>query len=169
MVISWAFSCLDSIPFYLLAAGLALATQSIDYGLHITMVSIFWTSCCKSIRGQTIKLKNHSYVEAAKSLGANDGTILLNHIFPNVTHIVTVEIGECLVAAIKTEALLSFLGLGYQGSISWGMMLSEASNEVLVGFYNNFLSSSLFMIILVLSIHQLVETLQKKLFLTVQS
>ena len=162
-VISWLFACMDSIPFYLLAASIALTFKDAKFGMHFAMIATLWTSTCKVLRGQVMKLKSCEFVEAAYALGASPLRILFYHILPNAIPLILVEFTLSFVTAIKTEAVLSFLGLGVKDGVSWGIMLSEAASEIQAGQLNNFLAASLFMFILVMAFNQLSDAVQDAL------
>ena len=67
------------------------------------------------------------------------------------------------VAAIKSEVILSFLGLGVQDGVSWGLMISESTLEVLAGFFNNFIWASVFLFVLVMAFNMFSDALQDAL------
>lgn len=159
-VVTWVFACLDAIPFYLLAASIAFTFRDATYGMHFAMIATLWTSTCKVMRAQVIKIKVLEYVEAAHALGLNDAYIVCKHIVPNTMPIIIVEFALAFVTAIKTEAVLSFLGLGVKDGVSWGIMLFEASSEIQAGKFNNFVAASLFMFTLVMAFNQLSDALQ---------
>jgi peptide/nickel transport system permease protein len=55
-------------------------------------------------------------------------------ILPNVTHVILVQLSVHMVGFIKAEVILSFLGFGVPVEmVSWGTMLSEAQNELVIG------------------------------------
>jgi peptide/nickel transport system permease protein len=59
---------------------------------------------------------------------------MFSHIFPNVSHIALVQMSISVVAFIKSEVILSFLGFGVPvGVVSWGSILDEAQNELILG------------------------------------
>jgi peptide/nickel transport system permease protein len=77
-------------------------------------------------RASVLTAREQLYVDAARVIGANDGTILLRHILPNVVAPIIVVGTLGVGAAILIAATLSFLGLGSQPPIpEWGRMLSE--------------------------------------------
>lgn len=162
-VIIWLYGCLDSIPFYLFVAAVSFALQESQAAMYVAMIATMWTSTCKIIRGQVIKIKQFEFVEAAKSIGVSDLVIIRRHIFPNTIPILLIELSLAFVTAIKTEAILSFLGLGIKDGVSWGTMLSEASGEVSGGVFHNFLAASLFMFGLVMAFNQFSDALQDAL------
>ncbi|GGB52799.1 ABC transporter permease [Fictibacillus barbaricus] len=78
------------------------------------------------VRGSTLEVKRLEYIDAIRSLGANDFTIIFKHIFPNILSPIIVQATLRLATAILSAAGLSFLGLGAQPpSPEWGTMLSS--------------------------------------------
>jgi glutathione transport system permease protein len=99
----------------------------------IIAVSIFSIpTFARLVRGNTLSLKHLTYVEAARSIGASDGTIVLRHIFPGTISAVVVYFSMRIGTSIITAASLSFLGLGAQPPTpEWGAMLNEARAEMM--------------------------------------
>ena len=99
----------------------------------IIAVSIFSIpTFARLVRGNTLSLKHLTYVEAARSIGASDGTIVLRHIFPGTISAVVVYFSMRIGTSIITAASLSFLGLGAQPPTpEWGAMLNEARSELM--------------------------------------
>jgi ABC-type dipeptide/oligopeptide/nickel transport system permease subunit len=159
----WAMGVLDSIPFYLLVAAIAFALQGNPYAMHIAMISTFWVTTARLVRGEVIKLKNLEFIEAAHAIGVGELTIIFRHMLPNTLHILLVQFTITFVAAIKSEVILSFLGLGVKEGMSWGLMLAESTFEVLAGFFNNFLAASLLMFGLVMAFNMFADALQDAL------
>ncbi len=89
--------------------------------------------------------------------------ILARHVLPNTAHILLVQATIIFVGAIKTEVILSFLGLGVNDGVSWGLMIDESTKEVLAGFYNNFLAASVMMFGLLMAFNLLADALQDAL------
>ncbi len=162
-IVIWLMGVLDSIPFYLFVAAIVFAMQDNPYSMHVAMVSTFWTGVGRLIRGEVIKLRGLEYVEAAHSIGVPEYTIIFRHILPNTSHILLVQATITFVAAIKSEVILSFLGLGVKDGMSWGLMIAESSQEVLAGFFNNFLAASVFMFGLVMAFNMFSDALQDAL------
>jgi ABC-type dipeptide/oligopeptide/nickel transport system permease subunit len=162
-IVIWLMGVLDSIPFYLFVAAIVFAMQDSPYAMHVAMVSTFWTGVARLIRGEVIKLRGLEYVEAAHAIGVPEYTIIFRHILPNTSHILLVQATITFVAAIKSEVILSFLGLGVKDGMSWGLMIAESSQEVLAGFFNNFLAASVFMFGLVMAFNMFSDALQDAL------
>jgi len=84
------------------------------------------------VRGNTLSLKQLTYIEAVRSIGANDMTIILRHIFPGTISSVVVYFTMRIGTSIITAASLSFLGLGAQPPTpEWGAMLNEARSDMM--------------------------------------
>jgi ABC-type dipeptide/oligopeptide/nickel transport system permease subunit len=162
-IVIWLMGVLDSIPFYLFVAAIVFAMQDNPYAMHVAMISTFWTGVARLIRGEVIKLRGLEYVEAAHAIGVPEYTIIFRHILPNTSHILLVQATITFVAAIKSEVILSFLGLGVKDGMSWGLMIAESSQEVLAGFFNNFLAASVFMFGLVMAFNMFSDALQDAL------
>jgi peptide/nickel transport system permease protein len=82
------------------------------------------------IRGGTLSVRNNTYIEAAKGLGASSTRILLTYILPNVAPTLIVIATLQLGAAILAEATLGFLGFGIPDPVpSWGRMLSGVARS----------------------------------------
>lgn len=162
-IILWLKGVLDSIPFYLFVAAVAFALSGYAWSMHIAMIATFWTTTSRLVRAEVIRLKNFEFVEAAHAIGVPEWRIISRHILPNTTHILLVQATITFVSAIKSEVILSFLGLGVKNGVSWGLMISESTNEVTSGFFNNFLAASVFLFILVMAFNMFSDSLQDAL------
>ncbi|MFQ6056531.1 MAG: ABC transporter permease [Methanosarcinales archaeon] len=99
-------------------------------GLFKAMILIgilSWAGIARIVRGQFLSLREQGFIEAAKSVGANDFKIIFKHILPNAMAPIIVNATLFLADVILLEAGLSFLGLGAQPpTASWGNMLTDA-------------------------------------------
>jgi peptide/nickel transport system permease protein len=161
--VQWLKGVLDAIPFYLFVAAVAYALQGQPWAMHLAMVATFWTTTGRLVRAETIKLREQDFVRAARAVGLPDARIVLRHVLPNTTHILLVQGTIAFVAAIKTEVILSFLGLGVQDGVSWGLMLAESTQEVLAGHFANFVAASGLLFALLLGFNLLADALQDAL------
>ena len=108
----------------LLVAVIGAGVESVIVAIGLT----YWAQYARLIRGQILMLKNEIYVEATRSLGANDFTILFKHLLPNAIGPVVVAATIGIGQAIVLEATLGFLGLGAQPPLpSWGAMMSSGT------------------------------------------
>lgn len=162
-LVLWLMNSIDCIPYFLLVAAIAVALNGNPYSMHIAMMSAFWTGTARVVRGEVIKLKNMEFTEAAHSLGVPTYKIIFKHLMPNTTHILLVEMTLLFITAIKSEVILSFLGLGIKDSISWGVMIAEASGEVTAGHFCNFFAASGMLFVLVLPFNMFSDSLQDAL------
>jgi peptide/nickel transport system permease protein len=133
--LNWFYSVFSAIPYLLLILAVAAVLQ---HKGTMTIVFILgltgWTGVFRLIRAEYLKHKGREYVQAADAIGASHLRRMFRHIFPNVSHVVLVQMSILVVAFIKSEVILSFLGFGVPVDVvSWGSMLNEAQNELLLG------------------------------------
>ena len=115
----WLAGVLDSIPFYLFAAAVAFALQGHPAAMHLAMIVTFWTTTARIIRGEVMRIKEREFIEAAHAIGLPGLVTVFRHVLPNTYHILLVQGSIVFVAAINTEVILSFLGLGIQDGVSF--------------------------------------------------
>jgi glutathione transport system permease protein len=85
------------------------------------------------VRGNTLVLKQQTFIESARSIGASDTTILFNHILPGTVSSIVVYFTMRIGVSIISAASLSFLGLGAQPPTpEWGAMLNEARADMVM-------------------------------------
>ena len=154
---------LDSIPFYLFVAALAFALQGNDFAMQIAMIACFWTTTARLVRAEVLRLREQQFVQAAVLLGLPVPQVLSRHVLPNTGHILLAQSAIVFATAIKAEVILSFLGLGIQDGVSWGLMLAESTQEVLVGQFNNFWAASIPLFAVLLGFNLLADALQSAL------
>jgi peptide/nickel transport system permease protein len=158
--VMWLAGVLDAIPFYLFVAAVAFALKGQPWAMHLAMIATFWTTTGRLVRAEVMKIRSLDYVRSARALGLPGPVILLRHVLPNTTHILLVQATIAFVAAIKTEVILSFLGLGVQEGVSWGLMLAESTQEVLAGHFGNFIAASGMLFALLMGLNLLADALQ---------
>src|SRR5262245_1451568 len=117
-----------SFPFLLLCIALMVVRDQRDLSnVFIVLGVVGWTSVARVVRGKVLSLREMEFVIAARALGAGSARILLRHILPNVVGPVLVLATLGVAAAILTESVLSYLGLGVPPPTpSWGRMISDA-------------------------------------------
>lgn len=97
----------------------------------VILCSFSWMTTARLVRGSVLTVKNREYVLAAKTMGARDYRIIIQHVTPNVIAPLLVAITLGVGNAILFESALSFLGLGIQPPIaSWGNMLTNAQELI---------------------------------------
>jgi peptide/nickel transport system permease protein len=99
------------------------------------MGAVGWVGLCRLIRGELIKHRSREYALASRLLGASHTRIIFRHILPNVVHLAIITASLQVLGAIKSEVILTYLGVGVQDGASWGTMISDASGELVQGIY----------------------------------
>lgn len=122
---------LFAFPGILLALGVVAILGSSIVNV-IVAVSVFSVPAfARLVRGNTLVLKHMTYVEAVRSIGASDWTIVVRHILPGTISPIVVYFTMRLGTSIITAASLSFLGMGAQPPTpEWGAMLNEARADM---------------------------------------
>ena len=119
---------LNSIPgLLLLLAFVAVLQKSSIFHIMAIIGLIRWTGIARFLRAELLKVRNLSYIEAAKAMGFSHGRILFRHALPNAITPVLITIAFGIASAILLESALSFLGFGVAAEgVTWGQLLSEA-------------------------------------------
>ena len=132
--ILWIINIFWSIPTLLLVIAITLALGKGFWQVFIAVGLTMWVEVARVVRGQVISLKEQQYITAAKALGYSDFRIIVKHILPNCTAPLIVISAANFASAILIESGLSFLGIGTQvPTPSWGAMIKENYNYILVG------------------------------------
>ena len=93
----------------------------------VAIAIVFVPGFVRLIRGQVLAVREETFIEASRSVGAGNGRMIRRHVLPNVASPLIVQVALALGYGLLAEAGLSFLGLGVQPPrASWGGMLSEA-------------------------------------------
>ncbi|MFH1612693.1 MAG: ABC transporter permease [bacterium] len=168
--IVWLYSTIASIPglLLILAFSLVLKDKVIFgiqlkgiYTVYLAIGLTSWVGICRLIRAEVMKHKKREYVLAAQALGASSWRQIFIHILPNVFHLILIEFSLEFVYAIKSEVIISYLGLGVQNLPSWGIMISDAKQELARGIWWQLAAASLFMFIIVLSLNIFIDALRE--------
>ncbi len=148
---------------YLLFALRALIPPEVSSGqmylLIIVILSIIgWAGLARVVRGMVFSIKEKEFVLAAKVLGQSDTKIILYHILPQLSSYLVVGAFFSIPGYILGESVLSFLGLGIQEpSVSWGNMLSEATNIATLTLHPWVLFPAFFLVLTILSFNILAD------------
>lgn len=148
-VIQYLYTTLNSIPGVLLIAAAVLmmqvlidthpdwfdtAAQRADarlLALCMILGVTSWTGLCRLLRGETLKLRELEFVQAAKAFGVSHPRIMMRHILPNVAHIVLIALVMDFSGLVLAEAVLSYVGIGVDpNTISFGSMINTARLEL---------------------------------------
>jgi peptide/nickel transport system permease protein len=171
-IIQYVYTVLSSVPGVLLIAACVLMVQVFldkhpelfETGAERADLKLFllcvvlgltgWAGLCRLLRGETLKLRELEYVQAASAFGVSHGRIMLRHIFPNVAHLMLIVTVLEFSSLILYEAVLSYVGVGVDPSMnSFGGMINmaraEMSRDPVVWW--SFASAFAFMVALVLA------------------
>jgi oligopeptide transport system permease protein len=122
---------LYSLPYIFLVILLLVLFQRSLVMLFVALGLVQWLTMARIVRGQVLSLKQQTFVEAARALGAADRSIVFRHIVPNTLGPVIVYTTLTVPAVILQEAFLSFLGLGVQPpAASWGTLVSNGAQVI---------------------------------------
>ena len=148
-VVQYLYTTISSIPGVLLIAASLLTVQvymdanseafaSLEERADIRLLLLClilgltsWTSLCRLLRAETLKLSSLEFVQSAHAIGVGHFSILLRHILPNVMHIVLIVLALDFSALVLAEAVLSYVNIGVDPSThSWGNMINSARLEL---------------------------------------
>lgn len=148
-IIQYLYTTLSSIPGVLLITASVLSMQtfianhpeqfptladSADarlLALCLILGLSSWTSLCRLLRAETLKLREIDYVLAAQAMGSSSMRIIRKHLIPNLMHIVLITLVLDFSFLVLAEAVLAYVGVGVSPStISWGNMINSARLEL---------------------------------------
>jgi peptide/nickel transport system permease protein len=171
--LEWLYNVFTSIPSILLIFALAAVLRSGAFAqlfasgiwtVVIILAFTGWTGMYRLVRAEYMKHRSREYVLAAQAIGASAASRMFVHILPNVSHVILVQLSLLVVAFIKVEVILSFLGLGVPvDMVSWGTMLSEAQTELIIGKWWQLAAATVFMAIFLTAFSMLTDSLRDAL------
>jgi peptide/nickel transport system permease protein len=164
-LLTWLYSVFTSIPSILMILTVAAVLQTKGVATIVLILGLTgWTGPYRLIRAEYIRHKAREYVLAAEAIGASAWRKMFAHIFPNVSHVALVQVSILVVGFIKAEVILSFLGFGVPaGVVSWGSMLNEAQNELLLGKWWQLAAAATAMAVLVTAFSLFADALRDAL------
>lgn len=134
-LIVWLYSVVVSVPYILLVVAMSFALGKGLFAVCVSLGSVSWVGLCRMIRGEVLKHKSREYVLASRLIGASDTIVMFRHILPNVMHIAIITGSLMVLGAIKSEVVLTYIGVGIQDGASWGSMISSAPGELVNGIW----------------------------------
>jgi peptide/nickel transport system permease protein len=148
--LEWVYNVFTAIPSILLIFAFAAIFHR-GVGSVVAILALTgWTGIYRLIRAEFIKHRGREYVRSAEAIGASQASRMFKHILPNVSHVALVQLSLHVVSFIKSEVILSYLGLGVGvDQVSWGTMLSEAQNEMILGYWWQLAAVTVFMAVFV--------------------
>lgn len=150
--VMWLVNIIWSIPTLLLVIAITLALGKGFWQVFVAVGLTMWVEVARVVRGQVMSIKQMQFVTAARALGYRNGRIIFNHILPNSMAPVIVISAANFASAILVESGLSFLGLGAQPPVpSWGGMIKDHYNYIILGKPWLALAPGIAMLLLVLA------------------
>jgi peptide/nickel transport system permease protein len=134
-VVVWLFSVVSSLPEILIVVAISFVLGKGIAAICIAMGAVEWIGLCRLVRGEFIKHRGREYVLASRLLGASDFRVIFVHVLPNVLHLAIITASLEVLGAIKSEVILTYLGVGVQNGASWGTMISDAAGELVQGIW----------------------------------
>ena len=162
-LITWLYTTFSSIPNIMLLISITMILGKGLFAVYVALGATSWVTLCRLIRGEVLKHKEREYVQAAGAIGGGHFRKLFIHILPNVSHIIIINTSLQFQVAIKSEVLLSYLGLGVQGEPSWGTMIDDAKLELARGVWWQLAGATLAMFVIVLAFNILGDALRDSL------
>ncbi len=162
---NWLYGVLTAVPYLLLVFAIAAVLHQKGTSTLILILGLTgWTGVFRLMRSEYLKHKSREYVLAAGALGASHWRRMFLHILPNTSHVILVQLSQNVVGFIKSEVILSFLGFGVPvDAVSWGSMLNEAQNELILGKWWQLAAAGVAMAVLVTAFSLLTDALRDAL------
>ena len=163
-LLEWLYNVFTAVPGILLIFAFA-AVFGRGIGSVVLILGLAgWTGIYRLVRAEFLKHAVRDYVRAAQAIGASRTARMFRHILPNVSHIVLVQLSIHVVGFIKSEVILSYLGLGVGvDQVSWGTMLAEAQSELILGRWWQLAAATGFMALFVTAFALLTDALRDAL------
>jgi peptide/nickel transport system permease protein len=117
-----------SVPSLLLLIAFIMALGTGTVQVCIALGVTGWVGFCRMSRGETLKIRETDYVEAARALGVSEWRIITRHVLPNLSHLIVITFALLFTGLVLAETVLSYLGVGLDGS--WGRMIDAARDEL---------------------------------------
>ena len=131
-VIMRVIDAMFAFPPLILAITVAALLGRSLHNESIAIAVTFVPGLTRVVRGQVLSVREETFIEASRSIGAGPLRMIRRHVLPNVASPLIIQSAVLLGYALLAEAGLSFLGLGVQPpNASWGVMLQEAYQFVL--------------------------------------
>ena len=162
--LEWLYSVFTAIPDILLILSFAVIFGRGIGSVAIILALVGWTGVYRQVRAEFIKHSTRDYVRSAEAIGASAASRMFRHILPNVSHVILVRMSLLVVAFIKFEVILSYLGLGVGvDDVSWGTMLAEAQSELILGYWWQLVAATAFMAVFVTAFSLLTDAVRDAL------
>ena len=162
--LEWLYNVFTAIPSILLIFAFAAVFHRGVGSVVLILGLAGWTGIYRLVRAEFIKHAVRDYVRSAEAIGASTASRMFRHILPNVSHVVLVQLSIHVVGFIKSEVILSYLGLGVGvDEVSWGTMLAEAQSQLILGQWWQLAAATIFMAVFVTAFSLMTDALRDAL------
>lgn len=149
-------------PRFFLALVVAALFGSTFFTLIVVLSVTYWPFTARLVRAEVMSLKERSFVEAARAMGASHARILFRAILPNAFPLIVTNVVLMVGGVILVEAGLEFIGLGDSNYISWGYMLHNGEHFIRDAWWIIFFPA-LAISLLVLALNSIGDSLNRTL------
>ena len=161
LLICWLINVVWSIPTLLLVIAISIVLGKGFWQVFIAVGLTMWVEVARVTRGEVLKINQLPYIEAIKSFGLSDVSIMLKHILPNILNPIIIISAANFATSVLLESGLSFLGIGVQPPIpSWGMIIKNHYGLIVMEKAYLSILPGICIVILVLSFMLLANTLR---------
>jgi len=162
--LEWVYNVFTAMPSILLIFAFAAVFPRGVISVVMILGLAGWTGIYRLVRAEFIKHAVRDYVRSAEAIGASTASRMFRHILPNVSHVVLVQLSIHVVGFIKSEVILSYLGLGVGvDQVSWGTMLADAQSELILGHWWQLAAATILMAVFVTAFSLMTDALRDAL------
>ena len=161
LFICWLINVVWSIPTLLLVIAISIVLGKGFWQVFVAVGLTMWVEVARVTRGEVLKVNQLPYIEAIKSFGLSDISIMFKHILPNILNPIIIISAANFATSVLLESGLSFLGIGVQPPIpSWGMIIRNHYGLIVMEKAYLSILPGLCIVILVLSFMLLANVLR---------
>jgi peptide/nickel transport system permease protein len=161
---TWATDVVLSIPQLLPLMLIMVLLRPSPLTMVFVVGATTWPLIARLVRAEALSILERDYIEAARSLGASQWRILLQHLLPNLWGTILTASSNQVAAAMLVVATVSFLGFGLPPpSPNWAGMVSSGTNDLMLGSWWLMLFPGLAFILLQFSVNFIAEAIRSAL------
>lgn len=162
-VATWVSGAVAAVPGILLILALGSMLGRGFATVFLTIGLVTWVGIFRIVRAEVLRLRESEFIVAARASGARHARVLWRHLLPNLAPILLIQFSLYFVFAVKTEVVVSFLGVGMDDEPSWGMMIRHAQSDLANGRWWPLAAATVAMFGLVLAVQALADRLRDRL------
>ncbi len=156
----WLYTTFSSIPYIMLVVSISFVMGKGLTAVYVALGLTSWVTLCRLVRAEVLRHKNREYMLATHALGVGHFRRITKHLLPNVLHLVIVDFSLNFQNAVKSEVILSFLGIGVQDQPSWGKMIDDSKVELARGVWWQLAFATLALLLIVWALNILSDSLR---------